>query len=325
MKVLLVFGGEGSEHDVSIMSAQNVAAAIQQADYELQLAYITRHGEWMQVDAVGGQPSGATLSLDSVDVDVIFPLVHGKGGEDGMIAFMGATMGIPVVGCGREASLIAWDKDACKRAMQACDIPVVPWATLCEGDAVDYEAICTAVGSDTLFVKPAREGSSIGVSRVTSAQELVAACELAYRYDDKVLVEKAIIARELECAALGNTAAARVTALGEVVTSAEFYDYDAKYMNAAASRLDIPAREVTAAQVATIQRYAKEAFAAIGGAGLSRIDFFLDEDGAIYLNEINTMPGFTNSSMYPKLWEYEGMSYQELVVELVQLAVDTKA
>lgn len=321
--VLLVFGGEGSEHDVSVMSARNVVEALRDANYEVTLAYIDRTGNWLAVKDVDNRDnqSGETISLNQIDVDVIFPLIHGKGGEDGMIAYMGKTGGIPVVGCGPEASMIAWDKDRCKQVLSEHGLPVVPWITLREGDALSYDSASKKLESEILFVKPAREGSSIGVNRATNEQEFIEACEQAFRYDDKILVEKAISGRELECAVLGNSPDTRVTEVGEITTTDGFYDYDSKYVSTTASKLDIPAQNLSSEQTKTIQDYAKRAFDAIGGTGLARVDFFVDGDGAIYINEINTMPGFTNISMYPKLWQQAGLSYGELVSELVRLAL----
>jgi D-alanine-D-alanine ligase len=321
--VLLVFGGEGSEHDVSVMSARNVVEALRDANYEVTLAYIDRTGNWLAVKDVDNRDnqSGETISLNQIDVDVIFPLIHGKGGEDGMIAYMGKTGGIPVVGCGPEASMIAWDKDRCKQVLSEHGLPVVPWITLREGDALSYDSASKKLESEILFVKPAREGSSIGVSRATNEQEFIEACEQAFRYDDKILIEKAISGRELECAVLGNSPDTRVTEVGEITTTDGFYDYDSKYVSTTASKLDIPAQNLSPEQTKTIQDYAKRAFDAIGGAGLSRVDFFLDASDVIYINEINTMPGFTNISMYPKLWQQAGLSYGELVSELVRLAL----
>ncbi len=321
--VLLVFGGEGSEHEVSVMSARNVVEALHEANYEVTLAYIDRTGNWLAAKEVDNRdnPTGKTISLNQLDIDVIFPLIHGKGGEDGMIAAMGKVSGILVVGCGPEASKIAWDKDLCKQTLSEHDLPVVPWVTLHEDDALAYDTASKKLESEVLFVKPAREGSSIGVSRATNEQEFVAACEQAFRYDDKILVEKAISGRELECAVLGNSPDAHVTEVGEITTTDGFYDYDSKYVSTTASKLDIPAQNLSPEQTKMIQDYAKRAFDAIGGSGLSRVDFFLDGDGAIYINEINTMPGFTNISMYPKLWQQTGLSYGELVSELIRLAL----
>lgn len=321
--VLLVFGGEGSEHDVSVMSARNVVEALREANYDITLAYIDRTGNWLAAKEVDNRdnPTGKTISLNQLNIDVIFPLIHGKGGEDGMIAAMGKASGIPVVGCGPEASKIAWDKELCKQTLSDHNLPVVPWLTVRTGEEVSYDGASNKLESEILFVKPAREGSSIGVSRATNEQEFIEACEQAFRYDDKILIEKAISGRELECAVLGNSPDTRVTEVGEITTTDGFYDYDSKYVSTTASKLDIPAQNLSSEQTKTIQDYAKRAFDAIGGTGLSRVDFFVDGDGAIYINEINTMPGFTNISMYPKLWQQAGLSYGELVSELVRLAL----
>lgn len=319
--VLLVFGGEGSEHDVSVMSARNVVEALNNADYEVILAYITRTGDWLAahtIDDITAQP----ISIDRIDIDVIFPLIHGKGGEDGMIAKMGQISNIPVVGCGPEASAIAWDKDRCKQTLQAAGLAVVPWLTVNEGESITYETARQKLDSDTLFIKPAREGSSIGVSKVTSEQEFAKALEEAFYRDDKILIEKAIVGRELECAILGNLPDIQATDVGEVRANADFYDYSAKYTADSAAATDIPALGLSNDIRQEIQDSAKKAYVAIGGSGLSRIDFFLATDGTIYINEINTMPGFTNISMYPKLWQHSGISYSDLASRLIKLAVD---
>lgn len=323
MKVLLVFGGEGSEHDVSIMSARNVATAIHDAGYDLKLAYITRSGDWLEAEDVDNinNPKGKSISLNQIDVDVIFPLIHGKGGEDGMIAYMGKTSNIPVVGCGPEASAIAWDKDLCKQTLKSHGLTVVPWLTLRQNESITYEAARRELDSDVLFIKPAREGSSIGVSRALNEQQFIDSCSTAFQYDNKILIEKAISGRELECAVLGNSPDIRVTEVGEITTHSGFYDYDSKYINESASTLDIPARHLSNEQNRQIGEISRQAFLAIGGTGLSRVDFFLSQDGTIYLNEINTMPGFTNISMYPKLWQHAGLSYDKLIAELVRLAL----
>ncbi len=317
--VLLVFGGEGSEHDVSVMSARNVIEALRGAGYEVTLAYITRTGDWLAAHAIDDITT-EPISIDRIDIDVIFPLIHGKGGEDGMIAKMGQISNIPVVGCGPEASAIAWDKDRCKQTLQAANLSVVPWLTVGEGETMTYDIARQKLASDTLFVKPAREGSSIGVSRAMNEQEFITALDTAFHYDDKILIEKAIVGRELECAVLGNMPNIRTTEIGEITTNDGFYDYDSKYIDDT-STLDIPARHLSSDQSQQIRQAAEAAFQAIGGTGLARVDFFMDADGTIYVNEINTMPGFTNISMYPKLWQHAGLSYAELVKTLIQLAL----
>lgn len=354
MKVLLVFGGEGSEHDVSLLGAKNVIAVLKEIGYEIIPAYIAKNGAWtvgaeklldidaLRRDMLGGNVRGSSeksaLKIDDVQLvgahsdlaadklaaaQVIFPLIHGRGGEDGAIAALGQLLHIPVVGCDVRASQLAWDKDLCKQIVSAAGVPVVPWRTLRRGaELPTYEQLAAELGSKILFIKPAREGSSVGVSRVTGADEFAAALATAFNYDDKILVERAVVGRELECATLGNAPDAAATDIGEIKPPAgEFYSYDEKYSDDSRTDLDIPAQNLPSAVRAQIRDLAARAFVAIGGRGLSRIDFFYDaENDAIFLNEINTMPGFTNISMYPKLWENAGVDNAALVQKLIELA-----
>jgi len=355
MKVLLVFGGAGSEHDVSLLGARNVVAALSKTGHEIVPAYITQSGAWsvgapelMDIDglrrAILGDhltgsteklavqkaaPIGSTATPSDLSAhkfagaEVIFPLIHGRGGEDGAIAALGQLLNIPVIGCDVRASQIAWDKDLCKQIVAAAGVPVVPWRTFHRHAKIPSFAKLTAeLGSKILFVKPAREGSSVGVSRAASAAEFSAAVEKAFTYDDKILVEKAISGRELECAVLGNTPDVTATDIGEIKPPAgDFYSYDEKYSTDSRTGLDIPAQNLDPLVRAQIQDYSRRAFIAIGGRGLARVDFFLSDSGEIYLNEINTMPGFTNISMYPKLWEQMGLSQIELIERLIELAI----
>ena len=324
-KVLLVFGGEGSEHEVSIMSAGNVAAALEEANLEFDLAYIAKDGKWFSANTVSNldEKNLQKFSFDKIDCDVIFPLIHGKGGEDGALASLGQLLHIPVVGCGVAPSTIAWDKDLCKQVLLTNDVPVVPWLTVRQAGDLDFNTAKQKLKTEIMFVKPAREGSSVGVSRVDNESDFDKAIVEALRYDDKVLVELAVGGRELECAVLGNQNNIQTTVVGEIIYgTTEFYDYDAKYSEQSSARTVIPANDIPDLVVNQIQNYAKEAFVAIGGNGLSRIDFFYSNDGNIYVNEINTMPGFTNISMYPKLWQQKGITYPQLISKLIELAID---
>ncbi len=319
-KLTLFFGGIGSEHEVSIMSAHNVVAAIDKAEYKLQLVYITKSGKWFEVENVDDLDDLSNeLKPAGINADVIFPLIHGVGGEDGTLAALGQIMNIPVVGCGVEASTVAWDKDICKIFLSANKIPVVPWLTWRLGDEINYAAITSKLGSKTLFVKPARQGSSVGVGRVQSEEELANIVNMAFEYDDKILIEKAIAGRELECAVLGNKQDAQASCIGEVMTGENFYTYDEKYSNDSHSLIHIPA-DMPEDVSDRIRTLAVKAFRVIDGNGLSRVDFFLSNDGEIFLNEINTMPGFTNISMYPKLWQASGVEYGDLIDRLIKIS-----
>ena len=313
MHILLILGGEGSEHDVSKMGAKNVLEAFSKTDFIVESCEIARDGTW----------SKSFDEISNGGFDAIFPLIHGKGGEDGAISAMGEILKIPVVGCDMRASQLAWDKDFCKIILSQNNIPVVPWRTFHEGEIIsDFQKISDELDSKILFIKPAREGSSIGVSCATNEIEFRDAIKKAFEYDDKILIEKAIMGRELECSVLGNSPEISVTGIGEITPPKDtFYSYEEKYSDESRTGLDIPAQNLPDKICEKIQNFAKTAFIAIGGNGLSRIDFFYDENsGEIFLNEINTMPGFTNISMYPKLWENDGLSYDELLKKLVELA-----
>ena len=357
-KILLIFGGEGSENEVSIMSARNVYQAIDSNEYDVSLGYIGRSGKLVHVDSIDDVASDddqrgselvaqlgkkgffriigpdkyskssntdkATCLKFDLYPDAIFPLIHGRGGEDGSLAALGQLLHIPVVGCGVTPSTIAWDKDLCKQILRANGIPVVPWLAIRKSGDIDFDTATEKLKSNILFVKPAREGSSVGVSRVAKKGEFDTAIKNALHYDDKVLIEPAVKGRELECAVLFDDKDIKTTTVGEIVYgSTQFYDYDAKYSEQSSAKTVIPASSVPDLVIKEIQKYAKQAFTAIGGNGLSRIDFFYSDAGEIYINEINTMPGFTNISMYPKLWQHEGVSYPQLVTKLIEIAIDS--
>jgi D-alanine-D-alanine ligase len=310
MKILLISGGIGSEHEVSKMGANNVLAALRETNHEVSECEIAKDGTWsIPFNSLGGY-------------DVLFPLVHGAGGEDGAIATLGKLSGVSVVGCDVSASALAWDKDVCKIILQKNGIPVVPWETLRHGERMSYKTACDKLGGQVFFIKPACEGSSVGVSRVTDEAELSEAIDLAFSYDEKILIEPAILGRELECAVLGNAPEIEVTNVGEIKPPQDdFYSYDEKYSNKSQTGLDIPAQNLDNKIRSQIQDLAKQAFNVIGGRGLARIDFFYDEVAdQVYINEINTMPGFTNISMYPKLWENAGLTYDKLLEKLIELA-----
>lgn len=338
MTVLLLFGGESSEHDVSISSARNVYAAMDNSKYDIKIGYIDRQGKWwlldnwqdnlaehggVQLAAVPGAQSFLTIPGDNVvPVDVIFPVLHGKNGEDGTVQGLADMSHIPIVGCGVEASALAMDKHATKRLLQAEAIAVVDWLSVSAADLeVSQEKVEAACGPAPWFVKPSRAGSSVGVSKVKSYDELATAVAKALEHDDLVLIEKSVEGRELEVAVLGNPPQHDASGVGEIIPGAEFYDYDDKYAADSNSNIVLNA-ELPPELAELIRQTAKKAYETIGCRGLARVDFLLGEDGTAYLNEINTLPGFTNISMYPKLWQQRGMRYPELVDRLIQLAVE---
>lgn len=335
--VLLIFGGESSEHDVSVSSARNVYAAIDDTKFTVILGYIDRRGKWWLLDKIGmeidthGMPqlaavlgTGSFVTIPENRVmkpDVILPILHGKNGEDGSVQGLAQLLHIPIVGCDVAAGAICMDKVATKRILEACDIEVVPYEVYQRGlEPPAFGRLVEKLGTP-LFVKPNRAGSSVGVSKVESQAELDHAFEVALKEDDTVLIEQAVIGRELEVGVLGNPPHHKTSGVGEIQLQGGFYDYDAKYDTASAAnvvvRADIPAEKAT-----EIRDIAHGAYEAVGCRGLSRVDFFLSEDGTVFVNEINTLPGFTNISMYPKLWREEGISYAQLIERLIAMALE---
>jgi D-alanine-D-alanine ligase len=354
-RVLLLFGGRSSEHEVSCLSARSVLAAIDRDRYEVLAVGITRDGRWTSTDgtivtppgrplpevddagptvALVGTRSGPTLiELDEAggtsrvigEVDVAFPVLHGPYGEDGTVQGLLATVGVPFVGADVTGSSIGIDKAAMKAAFAAVGLPQGAYATVAQRRWLDEPDAVTAELEDALafpwFVKPARQGSSIGISKVTGAAGLGAALDEAFRYDAVAVIEHGLDApRELEVGILGNERI-EVTAPGEIRPSHEFYDFEAKYLDE--SELVIPA-DIDADLAMRIDDLARTAYRAIGCRGMARVDFFLGSDGQLVINEINTIPGFTPNSMFPRLWDTEGVGYPSLVDRLLELALDAR-
>jgi len=316
-RVLLVFGGPSAERDVSRMSARAVGAALREAGYEVIEAEVASDGRWPDtarsaIDPFGGAPA----------VDAVFPLIHGPFGEDGALQGLLEWCRVPYVGSAVEGSAVAMDKAVMKTVFEAAGLPGVAWTLVRRADLVDGREVidrCEALSDYPLFVKPARLGSSVGVERVEAAADLLAALGRCARYDDRVLVEEGFSGREVECSVLGGPPA-RASLPGEIVHGRAFYDYEAKYGGLATTRMIVPA-ELPAPTVAQIQTLALEAFVACDARDLARVDFFVGSDGRIVVNEINTLPGFTDYSMYPVLWQASGVTFPELVRELVERAV----
>jgi D-alanine-D-alanine ligase len=352
LRIGIVFGGRSGEHEVSVASARSIMAAIDSDRYDVVPIAIARSGQWLagvapQALAAPGdtqsisalpavlasseasgfallpqvQASGAT---GFGGIDAIFSVLHGTYGEDGALQGMLEMAGLPYVGCGVLGAALGMDKEKAKLVFHAAGLPTVPGVTILrrdlENDSDEAVARIEAQFGYPVFVKPANLGSSVGVSKAHDAGELHAALELAARYDRKLIVERAINCREIECAVLGNDDP-QASVVGEIIPSKEFYDYEAKYLDGA-SRLIIPA-EIPDETTGAIRRMALAAFRALDLSGLARVDFFLDRDtGEVYLNEVNTMPGFTSISMYPKLWEASGLPYPRLIDRLIELAIE---
>lgn len=327
-RVLLLFGGESHEHDVSLISAQNIYNALNMDRIEPLLCYIDRHGSWWHTTSISAQntteaiipiPGASAVKVGGIymPIDVIFPVLHGTNGEDGTVQGLARLLHTPIVGCGIDGSAICMDKVLAKQLLAAAHIPVVPFQIYQAKATLPNFTVLTQKLGPVLFVKPARQGSSVGVSKVRSAAEFSAAIELALRYDSEILIEAAVDkAREIEIAVLGPTDSPEVSGAGEVIPDRDFYDYESKYDSASTSEIRIPA-VITPAQATKAQAMARKAFSILRCRGLARVDFLLGNDGILYLNEVNTMPGFTNISMYPKLWEADGYSYQQLVEKLI--------
>jgi D-alanine-D-alanine ligase len=348
LRVGILFGGRSGEHEVSLASAASVIRGLDPDKYEALPIGITKEGHWLiGVSAQkmlpevlkGGQrvmmtadPSDAVLvRLDGSGggqrVDVVFPVMHGTYGEDGTIQGLLDLAGLPFVGAGVLGSAIGMDKDVSKRLLQLAKIPVVPWITVhrheWESHPQDIQAAIEEKFAYPLFVKPATLGSSVGMTKAHSREELSPALNLASEFAMKILVEQCVVAREIEVSVLGNHDPT-ASIPGEIVPHREFYDYAAKYLEEG-TQLLIPA-ELKPAQVNKIQKYAVEAFRALELSGMARVDFFLEKKGGkIYLNEVNTIPGFTSISMYPKLWEASGIPFRDLIDKLIALALEQHA
>jgi len=342
LHVGLLYGGQSSEHDISILSARSVFGALDRARYRVTPLFIAPDGRWsvesetatrLAGDAAGdaGDDAGsdawlapasadvARTDLTGIGLDVVLPMLHGQNGEDGRIQGLLETLGIAYVGPGVLASAMCMDKEVTKRLLRDAGIPVVPFAVVRRGDAPPAYADLAAALGPTLFVKPCNSGSSVGVSRVESEADLAAALEAAFRYDHKLLVEQAMAAREIEVAVLGNEAP-RASVPGEIVSTATFYDYEAKYLDADAARMQVPA-DLPADVTERVRAMAVDAYRALGCEGLSRVDFFVTEAGDVAVNEINTIPGFTTRSMYPVMFEATGLPLPALLDTLIDLGM----
>lgn len=347
-RVGIIFGGKSAEHEVSLKSARNIVQALDTSRFEPVLIGVDKAGRWYLCDranwlanaddpnAIALVTSGPQLSvtpgadgaarLVAADasavpaIDVVFPIIHGTGGEDGALQGLLRLLELPFVGSDVIGSAAGMDKDVAKRLLRDAGLGVAPFVCFNATTAAsaDFDAIVAELGLP-LFVKPANQGSSVGVSKVRDRDQFLAAMALALSFDRKVLVESAIVGREIECAVLGNDQP-RASICGEVVLNDDFYAYDTKYLSASGADIVIPAQIGNAAHDA-IAEVAKRAYAAIECAGLARVDVFLTSEGRILINEINTLPGFTAISMYPKMWAASGLGYSELISELIDLAL----
>jgi D-alanine-D-alanine ligase len=336
IRTALIFGGRSAEHEVSILSARSVANAASKERVEIVAICVAKDGRFIAPERsagilAGGEKSDAgdgDFSFESwsrgAALDVAFPLIHGTGGEDGALQGYLETIGIPYVGSGVTASAVAMDKHHMKQAFAAAKLPLVDYVAINEAEwKHERERVSRAVVNALrlpYFAKPANSGSSVGVTKVKNDSDLNAAIEFAFRFDEKVLVERGIDAREIELAVLGNEKA-EASVPGEIVAGADFYSYEDKYVDDK-SQLVIPAK-LPKEKSDEFRRLAVAAFKAVGAAGYARVDFFLERGtNRLYLNEINTIPGFTNISMYPKLWEATEIKYSRLIEKLLELGIE---
>jgi D-alanine-D-alanine ligase len=340
----LIFGGQSPEHEVSIISARNVFGAIRESGLGMILIGIAPDGKWylireadfldpsLDIGANGRQlaviPGESRYQLILLDdgspvgnMDVVFPVLHGPNGEDGRVQGLLHVLNLPYVGPGVLGSSAAMDKDVSKRLFRDAGLKIADFMVFrkFEQEAIDYAGIVNRLGLP-VFVKPANMGSSVGISKVENREQFAASIELAFRFDSKIVIEANITGRELECAVLGNDIP-ETTSVGEIVMEKGFYDFEAKYLSEDAARLFIPAN-ISNEALSQIQMVAREAFRAVDCEGMSRVDVFLTPEGDVFVNEINTIPGFTNISMYPKLWAHAGLPYPDLIRRLLDLAVE---
>jgi D-alanine-D-alanine ligase len=349
IKVAVIFGGRSAEHEVSLRSAKNVVDSLDKTKYEPVLIGIDREGQWFlnenslqllhsgnpkmiqlseQDIKVALTPTGKSSQLLNVNsqksvshIDVVFPVLHGPYGEDGTIQGLAKLANLPCVGPGLLGSAVGMDKDVMKRLLRDAGIANAKFVTISHTNkkVYTYEKVKSLLGP-VVFVKPANLGSSVGISKAKDEDSYNKAIEEAFRYDIKLVVEEEIKGREIECAILGNDDPI-ASVLGEIIPQEEFYSYNAKYINESGALLEIPAK-IPGHVAEKMQKLAVETFKILECTGMSRVDMFLTPNEEIYVNEINTIPGFTNISMYPKLWEYSGLSYTELIDKLIVLAIE---
>lgn len=343
--ILLLFGGQSSEHEVSLKSATTIFKNIDQNKYEVYPVGITKEGGWLLYN--GNNPdftsnrweqTGITCILSPaathrgllvlrqgeepvrIRVDKVFPVLHGRNGEDGTVQGLCQLAQIPYVGCNIVASAVSMDKAFTKIVVKEKGVPQADFVLIRQRELSDMDAAVAKVEAAfpyPYFIKPANAGSSVGISKATNKEELAAGLLEAAKHDKKILVEETIIGREVETAVLGNEDL-RVSGVGEILAAADFYDYDAKYNNP--QSMTVVNADLPLETKEQIRSYARDVFEAVEGKGISRVDFFVKEDGSIIFNEINTLPGFTSISMYPMLWEDAGVPNQELVTTLIELA-----
>lgn len=350
-KICVLFGGESTEYEISLKSSYSVLCNLNKELYDIVTVGISRDGKWFLYDGDYDKiptdewfdDSLASVSIlhgskeacliaekkddtyEKIYFDAAFPVLHGKNGEDGTIQGLFELAGIRYVGVGVIASSVGMDKTFSKVVFKEAGIPQADWVVINKHELENLDAKIERIESELgypVFIKPANAGSSIGIGKAKNRAELVAAIDGALKFDRKVLVEEFLTGHEVECAVLGNRGSIKASCVGEIVASQEFYTYDAKYNGDCPSTLYIPAK-IEDKYAEAVRANAIKAFEALDGKGLSRVDFFVDEEkDKVCINEINTMPGFTSISMYPKLFEASGIEYGELLSKLIEIALE---
>lgn len=346
INIAIIFGGRSAEHEVSIQSAKNIIKALDKNKYNPVLIGIDKNGHWYSdkgakilLANAKPLPKFAAFSKDEIvlvpqnknkmiklhepsatkHIDVAFPILHGPFGEDGTIQGLLKLAGVPFVGASVLGSAIGMDKEITKRLLKEAGIPICKFIALTGDDSLKISSIIKILGLP-LFVKPANLGSSVGISKVKNKKELLKAIILAFQYDNKILMEESIVGREIECAVLGNEQPI-ASVPGEIIVKDGFYSYEAKYLDEHGAILKIPAK-LPPLVAKKIQKLAIKTFRALACEGMARVDFFLKKNGEILVNEINTIPGFTSISIYPKLFEKSGINYSHLIDKLIKLALE---
>lgn len=348
LNIAILMGGPSTEHKISLLSGQSIYKAIDKSKYNVFVVGVDHQTKWWYYDHdsflenahsaadIALSKSGTLVTIEKEgkeiyltaenrnkikQVDLFLPVLHGSYGEDGVLQGVFQSFGAAYTGVGLMASAVGMDKDLAKRIWRDADIPIADFICLKkhEKSTLTFEESKLKMGLP-LFVKPANAGSSVGVSKVTSETEFYLAIDEAFRFDTKILIEEAVIGKEVECAVLGNEYP-KASVMGEIIPKASFYSYEAKYLDDDGASMAIPANIDTKTSDA-LRNLAVKAFESIGCEGLARVDFFLTPEGKIVLNEINTLPGFTSISMYPKLWEATGLPYAQLIDEIIKLGLE---
>lgn len=343
-RIALIFGGKSAEHEVSLNSAKNIYNAIDKAKYDTALIGVSKKGTWYlfkdaevfkkfkaledenlqnenRICMICEQETPYLFSLktqEKLAIDCAFPIIHGTMGEDGTLQGYFKIVNLPFVGCSVLSSAVGMDKEYMKRLMTEAGIANSKYVLLKKSEPTPYAEVVKKIGNP-FFIKPANAGSSVGVHKIKTELDYQTKLKDSFQYDHKVIAEEFIEGREVECSVMGLNQAPKASLPGELIVKHEFYSYEAKYLDANGAEIVIPAR-LDERQTSEIRQLAVKTFKTLGCDGLTRVDFFLKKNGQIYVNEINTLPGFTQISMYPKMWEATGLSYQNLISELIELA-----